>query len=59
MRGGKGEGGRDKVHTFNVGEGTSGNCKVMSIVCREETDKKRRKDNEQKRRKEERKRQEP
>ena len=48
MRGGKGKGGRDKVLTFNVGEGTSGNCKVMSIVCREETDKRRRKDNEQK-----------
>ena len=49
MRGGKNEGARDKVHTFNVvGEGTSGNYKVISIVCRIEIDKKRRKDNEQK-----------
>ena len=48
------------MRTFNVvGEGTWGNCKVISIVCRIEIDKKRRKDNEQKRRKEERKRQEP
>ena len=47
------------MRTFNVGEGTLGNCKVMSIICREETGKKRRKDNEQKRRNEERKTQEP